>query len=85
MKKVNRPTKRSLKKVSSISIVNPNAAGIDIGDTMHVVAVPEGRSEQSVREFGTMTCDLNLIVEWLVCTGNPYSVCCYSIISKYLW
>ena len=52
-------------KASPISIINPNAAGIDIGDTMHVVAVPDGRRERTVREFGTMTCDLELIVIWL--------------------
>ena len=32
---------------------------------MHVVAVPEGRSKHFVRECGAMTCDLELIVEWL--------------------
>lgn len=63
MKKGN--LKKSIKKTAPISIVNPNAAGVDIGDTMHVVAVPEGRSKHFVKEFGTMTCDLELIVEWL--------------------
>jgi transposase len=52
-------------KTSRISIINPNAAGIDIGDKLHVVAVPEDRSELNVREFGTMTCDLELIVTWI--------------------
>jgi transposase len=65
---MNTSKKKSVKKTqnaSPISIINPNAAGIDIGDTMHVVAVPDGRSEKTVREFGTMTCDLELIVTWL--------------------
>ncbi len=65
MKKRKESTDKPTQKFSSISIINPNAAGIDIGDKMHVVAVPEGRSELSVREFGTMTCDLELIATWL--------------------
>lgn len=65
MKKIEKPTKSFTKKASPFTIVNPNAAGIDIGDKMHVVAVPEGRSELCVREFGTMTCDLQLLVQWL--------------------
>lgn len=46
-------------------LVNPNVAGIDVGDTMHAVAVPEGRDEVQVQSFGTMTCDLRAIVSWL--------------------
>jgi transposase len=46
-------------------LVNPNAAGIDVGDTMHAVAVPEGRDEVQVQSFGTMTCDLQAIISWL--------------------
>lgn len=50
-------------------LVNPNAAGIDIGDTIHAVAVPEGRDETPVRTFGTMTCDLEAIAAWLLECG----------------
>lgn len=46
-------------------IVNPNAAGIDIGDTIHAVAVPPDREEKSVRIFGTMSQDLEEITRWL--------------------
>ena len=48
-----------------MEVVNPNAAGIDVGDTIHAVAVPKGRADISVLTFGTMNCDLKLIVEWL--------------------
>lgn len=48
-----------------MEVVNPNAAGIDVGDTIHAVAVPPGRGDPSVLTFGTMNCDLKLIVEWL--------------------
>ena len=58
--------KKSKKKSRvSMPLVNPNAAGIDIGDTFHVVAVPEGRDVVSVREFGAFTTDLESIVKWL--------------------
>lgn len=48
-----------------MAVVNPNAAGIDVGDTIHAVAVPVGRDMQSVRTFGAMSCDLEEIVSWL--------------------
>lgn len=50
---------------ATIPILNPNAAGIDIGDTLHAVAVPKDRDENPVREFGSMSCDLDDIVDWL--------------------
>jgi transposase len=56
---------KASKSQVSLPLINPNAAGIDIGDAIHAVAVPEDRDEQQVRCFGTMTCDLQAIVEWL--------------------
>jgi transposase len=52
-------------EVVTLSVIRPNAAGIDIGDTMHVVAVPPGRSNEQVKKFGAFTCDLQEIVKWL--------------------
>ena len=49
----------------SLPLINPNAAGIDIGASLHVVAVPPGRDEVSVRRFGAFTSDLQAIVSWL--------------------
>ncbi len=62
--------KKGLKKAKDadfvpMAVVNPHAAGIDVGDTIHAVAVPVGRDEQSVRTFGAMSCDLEQIVAWL--------------------
>lgn len=48
-----------------LRVVHPNAAGIDVGSTFHVVAVPEGRDEQPVREFGVYTEDLYAMAQWL--------------------
>ena len=45
--------------------INLNAAGIDVGSERHLVAVPEGREEVSVREFGTFTTDLEALAVWL--------------------
>ena len=59
--------KTNAKKQSFVKmpLVHPNAAGIDVGDTKHAVAVPEGRDEERVRSFGAMTCDLEEIIKWL--------------------
>lgn len=53
------------KGVVSMPLVHPNAAGIDVGDTLHAVVVPEGRDEVRVKTFGAMTSDLQAIVQWL--------------------
>jgi transposase len=63
---MNKKLKRSkTKKFVSMPMVNPNAAGIDVGDTMFSVAVPEGRDTVLVKTFGAFTCDLKAISEWL--------------------
>ena len=46
-------------------LVNPNAAGIDISIKEHYVAVPEGRSKESVRCFQSFTRDLHELANWL--------------------
>ena len=58
-------TKKQSKNQVDFQLINPNAAGIDIGDTLHAVAVPQGRDEVCVKEFGTFTADLLAIVNWL--------------------
>lgn len=50
---------------SSIRVVNPDAAGIDIGATSHFVAVPEGRDKETVKEFQCFTSDINELIKWL--------------------
>src|ERR1700722_13697919 len=63
------------KAASALSIINPHAAGIDIGDKIHAVAVPPGSSEDPVRIFGTMTCDLVGISNWLhECSVNTVAM-----------
>jgi len=45
--------------------INLSAAGIDIGSDRHLVAVPEGSDDVSVRQFGAFTSDLHEIADWL--------------------
>lgn len=50
--------------------VNGDAAGIDLGATVHYVAVPPGRDpECEVRCFETFTADLQAIADWLTRCG----------------
>ena len=39
--------------------LNRNAAGIDVGNAEHYVAVPAGRDAEPVRSFGSFTADLH--------------------------
>ena len=50
-------------------ILEPNAAGIDIGAREIYVAVPPDRDENPVRVFSTFTADLQKMAEWLVSCG----------------
>lgn len=52
-------------QASSIKIINPNAAGIDIGASSHFVAVPEGRDKEIIKEFGCYTPDIKDMIVWL--------------------
>lgn len=50
---------------NALRIVNPNAAGIDVGSKEHYVAIPSDRAKESVRCFKTFTDDLEAMSEWL--------------------
>src|SRR5680860_666397 len=51
------------KKQISLEVVNPNAAGIDIGSRSHWVAV--GQNAQDIKEFGVYSQDHQELCEWL--------------------
>ena len=58
--------KRSPKRIAVMAhVMEPNAAGVDVGSTEMWVAVPHGRDPESVRRFGTFTSDLIQIADWL--------------------
>src|SRR6202790_4990384 len=49
----------------SLEVLHPDAAGIDIGNESHYVAVPPTRDNQPVRRFGCTTAELKAMSEWL--------------------
>lgn len=54
------------KKVGAVSaILQPDAAGADIGAEEIYVAVPADRDEEPVRHFPTFTQDLHRLADWL--------------------
>jgi hypothetical protein len=54
---------------SALVVVNPNAAAIDIGATMHMAAVGMDRASDPVRSFGTFTADPQRLADWLAECG----------------
>ena len=49
----------------SLEVVHPDAAGIDIGNESHYLAVPPSRDSQPVRRFGCTTGELKTMANWL--------------------
>jgi transposase len=67
---MNRKQRREMmRKIQSddlrLEVVHPNAAGIDIGNESHYVAVPPTRDSESVRRFGCTTAELKEMADWL--------------------
>jgi transposase len=63
-----RQRKRS-KKMQPLHVIQPNAAGIDIGATEIYVAVPDDRTAEPVRCFATFTEDLTDAAKWMKSCG----------------
>src|SRR6266567_1473790 len=49
----------------SLEVVHPDAAGIDIGNQSHYVAVPSARDRQPVQRFGCTTAEVKAMADWL--------------------
>ena len=49
----------------SLEVIHPDAAGIDIGNESHYVAVPPSRDSLPVRRFGCTTAELKVMAAWL--------------------
>jgi transposase len=64
MKKSRRGSKKS-----ELTTINPNAAGLDVGSTFHVVAVRPDLDAHPVRTFKSFTADLDALAEWLSSLG----------------
>jgi len=52
-------------KVVSLPVIEPDAAGIDVGATEIFVAVPADRDPEPIRCFPTFTVDLERLTDWL--------------------
>lgn len=48
-----------------LDVIHPNAAGIDVGNSAHYVAVRPDRDPDSVRRFDCFTADLHRLADWL--------------------
>lgn len=57
------------KSPKALSTVQPDAAGLDVGSTFHVVAVGADRDDQPVRTFRSFTADLHQLADWLASVG----------------
>lgn len=52
-----------------LSVVHPKAAGIDVGNEEHYVAIPPHLDAEPVRVFGCFTADLKALADWLLQRG----------------
>jgi len=68
MAKLRKSRKKQALKVdvtAGLEALHHHAAGIDVGNAEHYVAVPVGRDPQPVRTFGSFTADLHRLAQWL--------------------
>jgi transposase len=52
-----------------LEVVHPQAAGIDVGNSAHYVAVRPHRDPEPVRRFECFTADLHRLADWLQSCG----------------
>src|SRR6201982_3070693 len=61
--------RKTMRKIQSedltLEVLHPDAAGIDIGNESHYVAVPPSRDTQPVRRCGCTTAELKAMAGWL--------------------
>jgi len=73
-RQLNRKQRKELKRRlhsenPGLEVVHAHAAGIDIGNESHFVAVPPERDAEPVREFRCFTADLHAMAQWLRSCG----------------
>src|SRR5215469_2581352 len=101
--KMNHKQRREvMRKIQSedlgLEVVHPDAAGIDIGNESHHVAVPPTRDSQTVRRFGCTTAELKAMADWLKqckirtmpcnrlgCIGSRFTTFSKKLVSKCIW
>jgi len=57
--------RRLQRRTLALEVVNPHAAGIDVGNGAHYVAVRPDRDPKPVRRFECFTEDLYRLADWL--------------------
>src|SRR5690348_8626697 len=60
-----RRPKRNGTSSTTMNLLQPDAAGVDVGANEIYIAVPADRDPQPVRRFRTFTADLKRAAEWL--------------------
>ena len=60
---------KGTRRRTKLHMIYPRAAGIDVGSTFHVVAVPPELSAEPVQTFQSFTGDLYRLANWLVEIG----------------
>jgi len=61
---------KGTRRQTKLPIIYTRAAGIDVGSTFHVVAVPPERSAEPVQTLQSFTGDLYRLATWLVEIGG---------------
>ena len=54
---------------SRLDVVHPDAAGIDVGNSEHYVAIAAHKSDEPVQRFGCFTGDLRKLAQFLKAHG----------------
>src|SRR6266699_6448690 len=81
-----------------LEVVHPHAAGIDVGNGAHHVAVRPDRDPEPVRRFECFTADLHRLADWLQqcgvktvpcsrpeCIGSPSTRFSKSVVFRCIW
>ena len=58
-------TRRIRSEDLSLEVVHPDAAGVDMGNELHYVALPSDGDSEPVRHFGCTTAELKAMADWL--------------------
>lgn len=69
MKKEEKSGFKKKRHSQGLPVINPHAAGIDVGDTQYDVAISDGESGYETREYPSFTEDLAELVNWLKAEG----------------
>ena len=64
---------KNRQRVETLTVMQPNAAGLDIGAREIWGCIPADRAGETVRTFGTFTPDLHRLADWLVQNSRHYS------------